>query len=85
MDDPIVSSIPAVCPPHVKQLPRISRIIPADDTAPYRRLVAAVVLRAVRDIWFPDKFTTIDDTHDATQFLSSEIGQDLLAAVIGRA
>lgn len=51
---------------------------------PERRLVAAVVLQAVKDAYFPRQSTSGVCIADAKQFLASDTGREMLLAALGK-
>ncbi len=82
MDNDIVPNLPPVCTPrhHLRRKRRVPAVY-----NPIRRLVAAVVLRAVEDFLFPAKNTPRVHRQSAAEFLDSDDGQYLLAQLLGKA
>jgi hypothetical protein len=78
MATPIISDFP-----HVAKRPRKQHSL-NDCANPIRRLAAAVVLRAVDDLLYPNAQTPPDARETAKEFLDSDIGNDLLADLLGR-
>jgi hypothetical protein len=71
-----------VCLP--KKRPGNLKESPGPAVDPSRRLVAAVVLQAIRDAYYPRKQTSLLDQRTAKEWLSSDIGQHLLNSALGR-
>jgi hypothetical protein len=81
MDDPIIPNFPDICIPRKKL--RRGRGLPSCYD-PARRLVVAVVLKAVEDAFFPSKAIDEETRQDAVQFLSSKDGRFMLSQILGR-
>jgi|GEM_PF-5229919 len=81
MDDPIIPDFPDICIPRKKL--RKARGLPSCYD-PARRLVAAVVLKAVEDAFFPSKAINEEMRQDAVQFLNSTDGRFMLSQILGR-